>query len=105
METAADYLVYLLSLDVPVRVIVHTTEEITPIVLPVTSQEVEDMIGAKCLDHVTLHGGRHMMWVDDNGHQKGLPVNRIATVLYWQRCGRPVEHEIVGDVVIVPLDE
>lgn len=68
--------------------------------------KIEEMIGATCLDMVTLApefaDGVHVMVVDDTGCVDGKPINWKATELYWQKCGRRVDHEIHGDVVIVP---
>lgn len=61
-----------------------------------------EMIRADFIDTVSLKDGVHVMIVDDVGHRKDLPVNRKATDLYWEKCGRPVDHVIRGDVLIVP---
>lgn len=64
-----------------------------------------EMIGADFIDTVSLKDGVHVMIVDDVGHRKDLPTNRKATDLYWEKCGRPVDHVIRGDVLIVPDDD
>lgn len=69
---------------------------------PVSIAQAEELIGAACLDSVTLADGVHVMLVDDLGYQRGLPVNEKATALYMQRCRPGATHLIVGDVVIVP---
>jgi hypothetical protein len=43
-----------------------------------------------------------MMIVDDAGYAKSLPVNTMATHLYWANCKPGTTHEIRGDVVIAP---
>ena len=47
----------------------------------------------------------HVMIVHDAGHAKKLPVNNVATALYWEKCGRAVAHAIRGDVVLVPDED
>ena len=47
--------------------------------------EVERLIGAELLDVVDLRGGR-VMFVDDSGQSKGLPVNHDGTELYHSIC-------------------
>jgi hypothetical protein len=69
---------------------------------PLTLADIERLIGADTLDTVNLADRVHVMVVDDIGHQKGLPLNKPATLLYWDRCGGPNDWAIVGDVVIVP---
>jgi hypothetical protein len=68
--------------------------------------EIENLIGATCLDMVVLAEhyapGVHVMCVDDTGADDGKPVNPKATELYWQKCGGPVDWCIHGDVVILP---
>lgn len=61
------------------------------------------MIGADIIDTVNLRDGRVML-VDDDGHQKFLPVNERATELYHSVCKPGTTHKIVGDVAIC-LDE
>lgn len=68
----------------------------------ITTAKAAELIGAECLDFVTLADRVHMMLVDDLGHQRGLPVNAKATALYLQRCRPGTDHQIVGNVVIVP---
>lgn len=69
---------------------------------PISTAQAAEMIGAACLDKVTLADGVHVMLVDDLGHQRGLPVNAKATALYHERCRPGTTHQIVGNVVIVP---
>lgn len=68
---------------------------------PVSMAQIENLIGADVLDSIRLAGGLVMI-VDDLGHPKGLPMNKPATLLYWEKCGGPVDWFIAGDVVIVP---
>jgi Domain of unknown function (DUF3846) len=68
----------------------------------VTLNAIKNMIRAEIVDSVLLADGVHVMIVDDNGHEKGLPLNPQATALYWERCGGRNDHFIVGDVVVVP---
>lgn len=67
---------------------------------PHALQDIRQMIGADGLDTVSLADRMHVMLVDDDGIQKGLPVNPAATRLYQDARGIP--HQIRGDVVIVP---
>lgn len=60
---------------------------------------VAKAIGADVLDVVNLRDGR-VMFVDDLGHDKNLPVNRDGTALYWKVCRPGTTWEIVGDVAI-----
>lgn len=69
---------------------------------PLTLRQIHAKLSASELDTVRLTDGVHVMLVDDLSHMKGLPVNEAATQLYWEKCGGPVDHVIVGDVVIVP---
>lgn len=70
---------------------------------PMNMAGVASLIGADTLCTVTLVDGKHVMFVDDLGHQKGLPANAKATAHYHARC-RPGANPppIVGAVVIVP---
>jgi hypothetical protein len=69
---------------------------------PLSIREIVALIDAEAVDTVRLSDGIHVMVVDDAGHAKELPVNTAATYLYWDKCGGPVEHVMVGDVVVVP---
>ncbi|MBB2918302.1 DUF3846 domain-containing protein [Cupriavidus alkaliphilus] len=69
---------------------------------PHSVTEICALIGAEALDTVVLADRMHVMVVDDLGHYKHLPINRAATVLYWEKCGTPNRHVIRGDVVIAP---
>lgn len=66
-----------------------------------TISEIQRLIGARSLDTVNLRDGT-VMWVDDLGHQHGLPVNAEGTRLYHSICYPGATHEIVGDVVVTP---
>lgn len=91
---------------------------------PKTMQELHRLLGYDTFDTVNLrHLGepRHVMLVDDNGHETravetpGLlqlvsighrkPVNEKATELYWANCRAGTTHQIVGDVAIVPDED
>lgn len=65
--------------------------------------EINKLIGCDVTDTVNLRDGRIML-VDDQGHQKQLPVNPEATKLYHGVCRPGTTHQIVGDVVIA-VDE
>lgn len=70
-----------------------------------TMRDLASLIGAETLDTVLL---RHMgqpgmvMVVDDNGHEKNLPINLKATMLYHANCQPGMTHQIRGNVAIVP---
>jgi hypothetical protein len=61
---------------------------------------IEKAIGASILDTVNLRDGR-VMFVDDNGISKNLPVNPAATGLYHSVCRPGTTHQIRGDVAVV----
>ncbi|CAN5300941.1 hypothetical protein BH10PSE16_BH10PSE16_01360 [soil metagenome] len=63
------------------------------------------MLNANTLDTVTLHHmgqPRHVMLIDDIGHDKKLPVNAEATRLYHANCSPGTTHTIRGDVIVAP---
>ena len=98
---------------------VHYTE-------PVSSREIDRLIGARITDVVRLrHLGptpEHVMIVDDEGWdteqrissigggqllelvpvKARKPVNELATRLYHAECVPGTEHQIVGDVFVCP---
>jgi hypothetical protein len=88
----------------PTRRLIRTDGTTLDIGEPIDMLAVEIMLGANCdcFDTVLLADGIHVMILDDLGHRKGLPLNKAATLLYWERCGGPNDHCIVGDVVIAP---
>lgn len=61
-----------------------------------------------CFTRVSLPAADAEFWAEDNGFAMGLPVNAIATRLYWERCGVGTAYSkvpanftpIVGDIVI-----
>ena len=66
--------------------------------------EIKQLLGADTLDLVKLHENGsplRVMFVDDDGHAKGLPVNHLATAMYHANCRPGSDHVIRGDVVIV----
>jgi hypothetical protein len=69
--------------------------------------QVQVMLNATALDTVSLRQfvPMHLMLVDDNGHARGLPLNRVATALYLHNCRPGCTHVIVGDVVIIEENE
>lgn len=75
---------------------------------PITNSRIATMIGAGALSCVNL---RHMgpplitMLVDDNSHEKQLPVNETATALYHANCWPGTTQVIRGDVVVCPDDD
>lgn len=84
----------------PTRKLIRADGAETQLHGPHAIQDVCQMIGADALDTVSLADRVHVMLVDDDGIQKGLPVNPAATRLYQE--SRDIPHQIRGDVVIVP---
>lgn len=68
-------------------------------------REIENVIGAICLDSVVLtRNGREpdvVMLVDDTGMLDNKPPNHKATELYRAVCRPGTIHHIYGDVVLV----
>lgn len=60
---------------------------------------IKSAIGADILDTVNLRDGR-LMLVDDQGHEKELPINANATRFYLHVTRRGTSHVIRGDVAI-----
>lgn len=87
---------------VTLRLVLRTSGALEQIDKPVTIGEAQALIKAQTLDTVLLTDRRHVMLVDDSGHDKALPVNQLATSLYLDRCYPGTTHEIRGDVVLVP---
>lgn len=67
---------------------------------PSAIREIRKLIGAECLDSVTLLNGAVML-VDDTGMVDGRPVNPEATKLYHGVCDPNTVYQIHGDVAIV----
>lgn len=84
-----------------VRRVIHADGKITNLPGPMQLSEIKIVIGCDCIDTVNLPDGMVMI-LDDNGYAKELPVNEIATKIYWSRCIPGTTHEILGAVVIVP---
>lgn len=64
-----------------------------------TIPRLKELTGSETFDTVNFRNGSVMM-VDDNGYQKGLPINLAATGFYRFRAPTS-DHVIVGDVAIV----
>lgn len=62
--------------------------------------EISNHIGTRDLATVNLRNG-FTMFLDDLGHQKGLPFNAEGTRLYHSICRPGTTHQILGDVVLV----
>ena len=69
--------------------------------LQITTRRIAALIHADTLDTVNLRDG-HVMFGDDAGHARALPINPQATRRYWAVCQPGTTHQIVGDVVIAP---
>ncbi len=61
-----------------------------------TLEEMQSLVGGY-VEVVMLWGGSHYMLVNEDGALKGLPVNRLASVLLGV--------EVRGDVAVVPAEE
>lgn len=61
--------------------------------------QIRILLDADALDVVVLQNGMVML-VDDNGIERGLPVNPVATEMYLRRCVPGADAKIFGDVVI-----
>lgn len=85
-----------------IRKLIKTDGTETDLPAKVSRQEIVKLIGAETLDSFMLKDRKHVALVDDLGHLKGLPFNKKATAMYWERCGGEVDHVVVGDVVVVP---
>ncbi len=83
------------------RRMIDTDGNVTKLPRPLSLLEIADLIRAEFLDSFPLPGGERM-YLDDDGHAKGLAVNAEATILYRSICQPGTTHGIVGDVVIVP---
>jgi hypothetical protein len=89
------------------RIILTSGEEIA-LDGPRNVRQISALIKADTLDTVNLrHLGqpRQVMFVDDQGYEKGLPVNEKATALYLANCHPGTTHQILGDVVITLDDD
>lgn len=108
------------------RRLIKTDGTSVDIPLPLTSDQIAELIHAPTIDTVNLrHMGHplHVMCVNDNGYETQrvdtkhgahcfeielrakralLPLNQEATRLYLDNCRPETEHQIVGDVVVVP---
>jgi hypothetical protein len=84
------------------RKIIRADGTETALVAGMNIREIRNLIGADTLDSFTLMDRVHVVFLDDEGHSKGLPVNEKATALYHARCKPGTQHQIVGDVAILP---
>lgn len=90
----------------PLRIIISPKGSISLVHGPLPYRRVLTEIAAQTGDSVNLMDhGEHVMLVDDIGHKSGKPLNAIATALYWEKCGGPVEHTIVGTVYVCPDED
>lgn len=87
---------------------IRTDGFVQTVAKPLSIAEISLLIGADTLDTVNLRhlgAATRVMFVDDLGHSKGLPVNHKATDLYHANCKPGVQHVIRGHVVIVFDDD
>ncbi|MFP4891199.1 hypothetical protein [Paraburkholderia sp. EG304] len=90
-----------MKLDYPTRLVLRADGTKEALLRAHTLAEIEALIDASIFDTILLDAA-HVMVVDDLGHPKGKPVNKLATELYLMRCLAGTTHEIRGDVVILP---
>jgi len=85
------------------RILIRADGTEQPLDKAQTIEQIRQLIGATALDSVNLRDRfGHVMFVDDLGHDKQLPVNAKATELYHAICIPGTTHQIRGDVVVVP---
>lgn len=107
------------------RRIIRCDGSIEELPAPLGLRELARLIGADTLDTVNLrHMGDplHVMLVDDHGYETEVvdhggghielkpvrarkPLNPEATRLYLANCTPDTEHQVVGDVAIVPDED
>lgn len=88
------------------RQVIKATGAAAEILVPITIPEAEKAIGALFIDTFNLRdSGGHVMLIDREAKKKGLPVNEVATGLFWAHCRPGSKHTIRGDVVIVPNND
>ena len=90
------------------RQFIRTDGFVQTIAKPLSIREIGNLIGADTLDTVNLRNlgaPLRVMFVDDLGHPKGLPVNHKATDLYHANCKPGAGHVIRGHAVIVFDDD
>lgn len=83
------------------RVILRADDSMELVYGPLTIEEVEKELNAECLDTVPLAHGV-VMFVDDDGIAKGLPINLNASHLRWGKYGARDDNYIHGDAYIFP---
>lgn len=84
--------------------IIRANGETEPIPYPPKVDYISEKLGSEVLDAVYLHHlglPIQVMWVDDHGIDKQLPINEAATGLYLANCKPGSKGKIYGDVAIV----
>lgn len=84
--------------------IIRTDGTTEPIPFPPTIGYISDALGGVILGTVNLHHlgiPLQVMFVDDYGDEKKLPINAEATALYRANCRKGTDAAIRGDVAIV----
>lgn len=82
------------------EIVLRTSGVQEPLAAFPTLAAIRELIGAQTLDTFRTRDGR-TVYVDDNGHERDLPLNPAATKIYRAICRPGTTHEIRGDVVIV----
>lgn len=82
------------------RQLIKTSGEVVELENPLPMEGIRAMLGAVALDTVLLADRKHVMLVDDLSYAKELPINVIATELYWAKCIPGTTHMIRGNVVV-----
>lgn len=91
-----------MSTPTPMRLLIRADGTERNLDGPMTIADIGLLIDADICDSILLDDGYHVMVIDDLGHPKNRPVNRLATVLYHRKCVPGTVWPIRGDVVIVP---
>lgn len=84
-------------------VIIRTSDATETILEKPKMADIHKRIGCDLSDTVNLRAPYpgYVMILDDQGHKKDLPTNKIATALYHANCRPGTTHKIRGDVAIV----
>lgn len=83
------------------RYVIHPTGAVEALPGQLSYEAIADLIDATLLNHFRLPDGR-IVFVDESGHPKRLPLNPEATKL-CQSAARPgTRNTIAGAAVVVP---
>lgn len=71
--------------------------------VPVDVRHLGRLIGARAVDSFNTMDGFYVIVTDDDGIEKKLPRNALATTLYQETCGARADRSIWGDALMVPI--